>query len=64
MTQRIWDPYLTASDKEHLARTPDRRVGMGNKPALLLVDLSRAVFVKDEGLLDKFDQSLATSRNL
>ena len=44
MAQRIWDPYLTASDKEHLARTPDRRVGLGNKPALLLVDLYRAVF--------------------
>ena len=44
MTQRIWDPDLTASDKDHLARTPDRRVGLGNKPALLLVDLYRAVF--------------------
>ena len=44
MAQRIWDPYLTASDRDHLASTPDRRVGMGNKPALLLVDLYRAVF--------------------
>ena len=44
MTQRVWDPYLTASDTEHLSQTPDRRVGMGKKPALLLVDLYRAVF--------------------
>jgi nicotinamidase-related amidase len=44
MAQRIWDRYLTASDRDHLASTPDRRVGMGNKPALLLVDLYRAVF--------------------
>ena len=44
MAQRIWDSYLTASDRDHLASTPDRRVGMGNKPALLLVDLYRAVF--------------------
>ena len=53
MTQRVWDPYLTASDKEHLSHTPDRRVGMGKAPALLLVDLYRAVFGdKPEPLMD------------
>jgi nicotinamidase-related amidase len=41
---RVWDPYLTASDREHLAVSRDRRVGFGRKPALLLVDLYRAVF--------------------
>lgn len=41
---RIWDPYLTQSDRDHLARATDKRVGFGTKPALLLVDLYRAVF--------------------
>jgi maleamate amidohydrolase len=44
MSARIWDPYLTQSDKGHLARSPDKRVGFGSRPALLLVDLYRAVF--------------------
>ena len=53
MTGRIWDPYLTRSDKDHLARAKDKRVGFGRKPALLLVDLYRAVFGdKPEPLLD------------
>ena len=44
MTQRIWDPYLTSADKEHLGGAADKRVGFVAKPALLLVDLYRAVF--------------------
>lgn len=53
MTGRIWDPYLTQSDKDHLARSPDKRVGGGARPALLLVDLYRAVFGdKPEPMLD------------
>lgn len=41
---RIWDRYLTEHDKAHLAVAKDRRVGFGSKPALLLIDLYRAVF--------------------
>lgn len=53
MGGRIWDPYLTQSDVEHLARSPDKRVGFGARPALLLVDLYRAVFGdRPEPLLD------------
>jgi maleamate amidohydrolase len=44
MGGRIWDRYLTQSDIDHLARSPDKRVGFGSRPALLLVDLYRAVF--------------------
>ena len=44
MAQRIWDPYLTPADKEHLSSAADKRVGFGSRPALLLVDLYRAVF--------------------
>ncbi len=44
MTQRVWDRYLTPADKEHLNSASDKRVGFGSKPALLLVDLYRAVF--------------------
>lgn len=53
MAGRIWDPFLTQSDRDHLAQTPDRRVGLGQKPALILVDLYRAVFGdKPEPLLE------------
>jgi len=44
MTQRIWDSYLTPADKKHLDGAADKRVGFGARPALLLVDLYRAVF--------------------
>jgi maleamate amidohydrolase len=44
MEERIWDRYLTQSDKEHLNSGRDKRVGVGKKPALLLIDLYRAVF--------------------
>ena len=53
MSERIWDRYLTADDKAHLSLSRDRRVGFGVRPALLLVDLYRAVFGdRPEPLLD------------
>jgi maleamate amidohydrolase len=44
MTERVWDRFLTPDDQAHLARSRDRRVGRGERPALLLIDLYRAVF--------------------
>jgi nicotinamidase-related amidase len=44
MSERVWDRFLTAADKAHVARARDRRVGRGQQPALLLIDLYRAVF--------------------
>jgi nicotinamidase-related amidase len=44
MTERVWDRFLTAADQAHLARSRERRVGRGKRPALLLIDLYRAVF--------------------
>ena len=44
MAERVWDPYLTAQDRAHLAMTEPRSVGFGERPALLLVDLYRWVF--------------------
>lgn len=42
---RVWDPFLTAQDKAHLAqRRGDRRVGFGNRPAVLNIDIYRGVF--------------------
>ena len=53
MSGRIWDPYLTQSDIDHLACSTDKRVGFGARPALLLVDLYRSVFGdKPEPLLE------------
>lgn len=42
--ERIWERFLTENDRRHLAATRDRRVGFGERPALLLVDLYRGVF--------------------
>lgn len=44
MPSRVWDDYLTDQDRAHLAIQPARRKGFGERPALLLVDLYRAVF--------------------
>ena len=53
---RVWEPYLTEQDKAHLARTPDRRVGFGARPALLLIDLYRWVFGdRPQPLLEAID---------
>lgn len=42
---RVWDPFLTAQDKAHLAqRRGDRRVGFGERPAILNIDIYRGVF--------------------
>ena len=47
MTARVWDRFLTEQDRAHLERVRDRRVGCGNRPALLLIDLYRWVFGDD-----------------
>ena len=44
MAQRIWEPYLTEQDRDHLEASEHRPVGFGGRPALLLVDLYRWVF--------------------
>jgi len=44
MTERVWERFLTASDLEHLSLSPKPRIGFGNRPALLMVDLYRWVF--------------------
>lgn len=44
MAPRVWDRYLSDADKEHLQSSRRKRVGVGKKPALLLIDLYRAVF--------------------
>ena len=44
MSNRVWDSYLTEQDKAHLAMREHRRIGFGERPALLLIDLYRWVF--------------------
>ena len=44
MLEQVWDSFLTEQDKEHLALSPHQRIGFGQRPALLLVDLYRWVF--------------------
>lgn len=40
---RIWDPFLTPRDREHLSLVPRQPVGFGTVPALVLVDNYRGV---------------------
>ena len=44
MTERVWDRYLSAQDRERAAASPAMRKGGGTRPVLLLVDLYRWVF--------------------
>ena len=44
MPERVWDRYLTEQDHAQLALSQHKRIGFGDKPALLLVDLYRWVF--------------------
>jgi maleamate amidohydrolase len=44
MTQRIWEPFLTARDKASLKQRPHQVWGYGERPALLMVDLYKWVF--------------------
>jgi maleamate amidohydrolase len=43
-TERVWDRYLSESDRRRASRQPAARKGGGRRPALVLVDLYRAVF--------------------
>jgi maleamate amidohydrolase len=44
MAERVWEKFLTEQDKATLAGKADRRIGFGERPALLLIDLYRWVF--------------------
>lgn len=44
MTERVWDRYLSAQDRERATASPAMRKGGGTRPVLLLVDLYRWVF--------------------
>ena len=45
MAERVWERFLTEQDKAHQAlRSGDRRIGFGQRPAILLIDLYRWVF--------------------
>jgi nicotinamidase-related amidase len=44
MAERVWDRFLTDQDKATLVNKAERRVGFGERPALLLIDLYRWVF--------------------
>ncbi len=44
MAERVWDKFLTDQDRAAVAAAKDRRVGFGERPGLLLIDLYRWVF--------------------
>ncbi len=44
MAERVWDKFLSDNDRRRAARQPAVTKGAGKRPALVLVDLYRAVF--------------------
>ncbi len=53
MAERVWDRFLTEQDKASIAGREERHIGGGEHPALLFIDLYRAVFGdKPEPLLE------------
>jgi len=44
MVERVWERFLTEQDKATLVGKAERRIGFGERPALLLIDLYRWVF--------------------
>jgi nicotinamidase-related amidase len=44
MAERVWDRFLTEQDKATLVGRAERKIGFGERPALLLIDLYRWVF--------------------
>ena len=44
MSERVWERFLTESDRTHLAVSQRHPVGRGSRPALLLIDLYYGVF--------------------
>jgi nicotinamidase-related amidase len=53
---RVWDEFLTAQDRAHIAKRPATRVGFGERAAVLMVDNYRAVIGDaPEPLLEAID---------
>lgn len=44
MTERVWEQFLSESDREHVSASGHRARGFGSRPALLMIDLYRWVF--------------------
>src|SRR6059036_1243253 len=44
MAERVWDRFLTEQDKGSLQHKEPKKIGFGQNPALLLIDLYRWVF--------------------
>lgn len=58
---RVWDAFLTEQDKATLAGKQPRRGGYGDRPAVLLIDLYRAVYGdKPEPILEAIKKWPAT----
>jgi maleamate amidohydrolase len=57
MAERVWDKYLSEQDKAHLALKPRKPKPVGNRPALLLIDLYRSVFgYEPKSVLDAVEE--------
>ena len=57
MADRVWDRFLTEQDKATLVGKADRRIGFGERPALLLIDLYRWVFGDKPEVVNEVNRS-------
>ncbi len=53
MPERVWDKFLSESDRRRAARQPAIQKGAGKKPALILVDVYRAVFGDEPATIEQ-----------
>ncbi len=53
MPERVWDKFLSESDRRRAGRQPSVQKGGGKRPALLLVDLYRAVFGDEAATIEQ-----------
>lgn len=53
MPERVWDKFLSESDRRRAERQPAVKKGAGRRPALVLVDLYRAVFGDEPATIEQ-----------
>lgn len=53
MAERVWDKFLSDSDRRRAARQPAVRKGAGKRPAVVLVDLYRQVFGDEPATIEQ-----------
>lgn len=55
---RVWDPYLSENDKKMLAiRPPRQKTGIGERPALIVIDMQMVVMGEDRPFYEQCEEA-------